>query len=205
MGMFNTLDSPQPFSELDAPLIGSAEGTISAANRKARAVVNLGITASAAELAFLDNVVAGTAQASKALVLDSAGGIAGPFKDERASPVFKQGAPAAFNATGTMTAANLLTGIITSTTAAAVAATLPLATDFETALLAIYPGLAVDDAYDFSVIVTGVTNAFTMTTNTGWTLVGDMTVAPLAVGDQSGGIFRARRTAANTYTLYRVA
>lgn len=155
------------------------------------------------ELGVLDGATAGTAVASKAVVLDANKGVSG-VRDTSSTPVFVQAAPATVNATATMTAANLLLGLITSTTAAAVSATLPLASAVETALLLLYPGLQVNDSFDFTIINTGGTNALTVLTNTGWTLVGDMTVAPLAVGDASQGVFRARRTAANTYTLYRV-
>lgn len=117
--------------------------------------------------------------------------------------LFNQGTPATCNATATMTAADVLAGIVTSTSAAAVAATLPLATDLEVALLALFPSLALDDSYDFSFVNTG-TNIVTMTTNTGWTLVGDMTIAPLTAGDESSAIFRARRVSSTAYTLYRL-
>jgi hypothetical protein len=45
----------------------------------------------------------------------------------------------------------------------------------------------------------------TMTTNTGWTLVGDMTIACIAVGDTSSGLFEWVRNSATTYTLYRLS
>ena len=120
----------------------------------------------------------------------------------------QQAAPAAKTTSATLTAAELLTGIITGNQGAAGAATytLPLATDFETALLALAGDLKVNDSCDFSVIniSTNAAETVTIATNTGWTLVGDVTMAAVAVGDQSSGMFRARRTAANTYTLYRI-
>lgn len=115
--------------------------------------------------------------------------------DSQSNGELQQGTPATLNATGTLTAANLTSGIITSTTAAAVAATLPLATAMDTAL----PTFGANDAFDFSVIATGA-NAFTVTTNTGWTLVGVMVVATV-----TSGRFRARKTAAGAWTLYRLA
>ena len=119
----------------------------------------------------------------------------------------RQAAPAAKTTSTTLTAAELLGRLITGNQGAAGAAayTLPLATDLETALLAAHPGLANDDSFDFSVIniSTNALEIITMTTNTGWTLVGDMTIAPVIAGDQSSGTLRARRTAANTYSLYR--
>ncbi|TIW28678.1 MAG: hypothetical protein E5V63_04145 [Mesorhizobium sp.] len=125
------------------------------------------------------------------------------------TPVFTQAAPAAKTTSTTLTAAELLGGLLTGNQGAAGAAayTLPLATDLETALLAIRPDLANNDAFDFNVIniSTVAAETITMTTNTGWTLVGDMILAANATGDESVGRFRARRTAANTYTLYRVS
>lgn len=129
------------------------------------------------------------------LMISNAKGAAVWQVDTQSSGELQQGAPAAVNATATMTAANLQTGIITSTTAAAVAGTLPLATAMDTAL----PLLGANDAFDFSVIATGA-NAFTVTTNTGWTLVGAMIVA-----NGTSGRFRARKTAAGAWTLYRLA
>lgn len=198
MGIFHSLDGPQPLSELTKPLVGSAEGTLSATARKERALANLGAPA-IAELAVIDGVVAGTAQASKALVLDANGGYGGNLVDRRVWKPMTQVAPATVNATATMTAADLSSGLITSTSAAAVAATLPLGTSLESSLIAQLPGLAVSDSIDFAIVNTGP-NAVTVTTNTGWTLVGVMVVATV-----TSAMFRARRTAANTYTLYRIS
>lgn len=119
----------------------------------------------------------------------------------KAAPAFftttsvQQGTPATLNATGTLTAAQLATGIVTSTTAAAVAATLPLGTAMDTA----NPLAVVNTSFDFSVIATGA-NAVTMTTNTGWTLIGTMVVATV-----TSGHFRAVKTGVGTWTLYRIS
>jgi hypothetical protein len=110
-----------------------------------------------------------------------------------------QPTPAAVNASGLMTAANLLTGIITSTTAATVSAQLPTGTNFETGIANSLGAPATNTSWDFSVINTGVSNTLTITTNTGWTLVGGMAVTP-----NTSGRFRARKTATNTFTLYRI-
>jgi hypothetical protein len=149
----------------------------------------------------------GVNEAGKPLVLDANLG-AGSFRSTGVG-IKNQPAPAAKTTSTTLTAAEILTGIITGNQGGGAAAnyTLPLATAFETALLALFPGLQNDDAFDFSVINISTTAAevVTIVTNTGWTLVGDMNLAANAAGDQSGGLFRARRTAANTYTLYRIA
>lgn len=101
-------------------------------------------------------------------------------------------------ATATATAAQLLTGMIHSTTAAAVAMTLPLGADLEIALAAQKgSALAVGDGFEFAVVASGA-NALTVTTNTGWTLVGLMVVATT-----TAATFRVFRTAAGLFTLYR--
>lgn len=106
----------------------------------------------------------------------------------------KSTAPVAVNATATLTVAQLLTGVITSTTAAAVSATLPTAAIFDAGT-----SFSVLDSLDFSVVNTGATNAFTVVTATGWTLVGNMAVAL-----SSSGQFRIQKTAAGAFNLIRV-
>jgi hypothetical protein len=110
------------------------------------------------------------------------------FRDE-----FKSTVPVAVNATATLTVAQLLTGVITSTTAAAVTATLPTAAIFDAG-----SSWAPLDAWDFVVVNTGATNAFTIATATGWTLIGNMAVAL-----SSSGTFRVQKTAAGAFNLIR--
>lgn len=105
-----------------------------------------------------------------------------------------QGTPGVLNATGAVTAAMILSGIVTSTTAAAVAGTVPTGTVMDAA-----SEFAVGDSFDWSVIATGA-NAFTVTASTGHTLVGTM-----AVATATSGRFRTRKTAANTFVTYRLA
>lgn len=148
----------------------------------------------------------GTPAVSKALVLDSALGV-GAFR-ETGRNMRTQAAQAAKTTSVTLTAAEIIAGLITGNQGAAGAATytLPLASDLETALVAAFPGLANNDSFDFSIInISAVAaEAITLATNTGWTLVGDLTMACITVGDQSSGTFRVRRTAASTYTAYRL-
>lgn len=119
----------------------------------------------------------------------------------------KQGAQAAKTTSATLTAAEVLTGIITVNQAAggASAQQLPLATDLDTAL----PDFAANDAFDFSVINTSTVDAedASVTTNTGWTLVGNMDIhAYSAAGSlNSSARFRARKTGAGAWTLYRIS
>lgn len=168
-------------------------------------------TVSLAEQAVLDGVTAGTVTASKAVVVDANKDI-GDFRDLTAAYLFGtpapvQGAPAAATVSATLTAANLLTGIITVNQAAGAASAqqLPLAADLDTAL----PRFAAGDAFDFSVINTSTVDAedASVTTNTGWTLVGSMDIpAYSAAGSlNSSGRFRARKTGAAAWTLYRIA
>jgi hypothetical protein len=107
---------------------------------------------------------------------------------------YNQAAPAAVNTTATITAANLKTGIITSTTAAAVTMTLPTGTDIEAGFSGIYTNMT----FEFSVINTGP-NTLTVGAN-GNTTVGSLTVATL-----TSARYALRRTGANAFTLYRLS
>lgn len=170
-------------------------------------IANVAVTASAAELNYIDTT-AGTPAASKALVADSAVGV-GAFR-ETGRNLRKQAAAAAKTTAVTLTAAEIMAGLITANQGGSAAAdyTLPLAADLETALIAVHPGLANDDSFDFSLIniSTDAAEDITIVTNTGWTLVGEMTVESNdADRAQSSGTFRVRRTAADAYTIYRIA
>jgi len=105
-----------------------------------------------------------------------------------------QGDPVAVDATGAVSAAAILGGIVTSTTAAAVAGTLPTGTVMDAA-----SEFAIGDSFDWSVITTGA-NAFTVTAAADHTLVGNMVVAA-----GKAGLFRTRKTAANTFVTYSLA
>lgn len=106
-----------------------------------------------------------------------------------------QGNPGTLNATGTLTGALILSGIVTSTTAAAVAATLDTGTVMDT-----LGDFDVGDSFDWSAIATGA-NAFTVTAAaSGHTLVGSGVVATA-----TSGRFRTRKTAALTFVTYRLS
>jgi hypothetical protein len=162
-----------------------------------------GHTGAAFELAALISAAAdgafsaGTVPARIAIATSGASGT--PVErlriDSSGSAFQEQIAPAAVNATATLTVANLRTRIITSTTAAAVTGTLPTGTLME----GLYNGRT-DMGYDWSVINTGGTNNFTVAAGTAHTVVGNMVVAP-----NTSGAFRSRRTATNTWITYRVA
>jgi hypothetical protein len=105
-----------------------------------------------------------------------------------------QPAQAVETAAATLTIAELEDGIIQYTGAAATL-TLPTGTNIETGTPNVFP---TDMSFDFSVINTGSGTA-TLGTATGLTLVGAMTVTAGV-----SGMFRVRKTATNTYTVYRI-
>lgn len=105
-----------------------------------------------------------------------------------------QATPVALNATGPLTSAGILGGIVTSTTGAAVTATLPTG-----AVLDAASTLAIGDSFDWSVIATGA-NALTVTAAANHTIVGTAVVATV-----TSGLFRTVKTAAGTFVTYRLS
>lgn len=106
----------------------------------------------------------------------------------------KQLTPSSLDATGTLTAAMILSGIVTSSTAAAVAGTLDTG-----ALVDAASDFAIGDSFDWSVINTGP-NTFTVTASSGHTIIGTAAVATV-----TSGWFRTRKTAASTFVTYRLS
>ena len=106
----------------------------------------------------------------------------------------EQGTAGTLNATGALTTALLLTGIVTSTSGAAVTATLDTGTVMDAAVQ-----MSIGDSFDWTVINTGG-NTFTVTAATGHTIVG--VAAVLTVTSVQ---FRTRKTAANTFVTYRIS
>ena len=102
--------------------------------------------------------------------------------------------PVAVNVTGAVSALAIIGGIVTSTTAAAVAGTVPTGAVMEAA-----SDWAINDSIDWSVINTGG-NTFTVTAASGHTLVGAAAVATL-----TSGRFRTVKTAVNTFITYRMS
>jgi hypothetical protein len=106
-----------------------------------------------------------------------------------------QGAPTALNATGTLTAAAILSGIVTSTSALAVVATLNTGAIVDAA-----SEFAIGDSFDWSVINTGP-DTFTVTAAaSGHTIVGVGAVATV-----TSAAWRTRKTAADTFVSYRLS
>ena len=108
-------------------------------------------------------------------------------------------APATATDTATLTAAQVLNGIILATPTAAAAYTLPTVANLEAALSSAIVGNTVD----FTVINLASSNYdITMTTNTGWTVTGGGVVV---VQEASSATFRGRKTGNGTWQLYRLA
>jgi hypothetical protein len=106
-----------------------------------------------------------------------------------------QGAPGVLNATGTLTAAMILSGIVTSTSAAATAATLDVGAVVDAA-----SEFAIGDSFDWSVINTGP-STFTVTSpGASHTIVGVGAVLTLI-----SAVWRTRKTAADTFVSYRLS
>lgn len=107
--------------------------------------------------------------------------------------LFAQGTPAAYTDTAALTTADLCSGIITFNNAGDKNLQLPLAADLDTTV----SSANVNTAFSFSVIALGAGGA-TLTTNTGWSLVG---VAKVTAQNR----YVARKTGTGTWTLYQVA
>jgi len=106
----------------------------------------------------------------------------------------RQSTPGVLDATGTLTAAMISSGIVTSA-AAAVTATLDTGAVMDAAL-----DMEIDESFDWSVIKVGA-NAFTLAAAaSGHTIVGTR-----AVATATSASFRTRKTAADTFVTYRLA
>ena len=117
-----------------------------------------------------------------------------PVQNDSGATYGVMGTPATLNTTGTLTMAALSSSFITSSTGAAVVATIDTGTAMDTA----DPAFAIGDAIDWTAINTGGANAFTVTASSGHTLVGTGVVAL-----STSGSFRTTKTAAATYVTYR--
>lgn len=106
-----------------------------------------------------------------------------------------QAVPGTLNATGTLTSTLIMNGLVTSTTAAAVVATLDTGAIMETA-----KNWAIGDSITWTAIATGA-NAFTVTAAaSGHTVVGAG-----AVATGTSGRFLTKKTAADTFVTYRIS
>lgn len=131
---------------------------------------------------------------------------AGSLIYERGTRLRIQAAPAAKTVTAAITAAELVGGLITTT-----GATGPSVHQLPTGALieAELTGIAQGDSFDFAIINTGTgaSDDATITVNTGVTIVGSPTVGAItdATTITGSGLFRARRSAADTFVVYRIA
>ena len=110
-------------------------------------------------------------------------------------------APATATVTATLTVAQVTSGILLGSPGATAASyTLPTVADLEAGQLS---SAKIGSTFDLSVInVDGsASGVITLVAGTGWSIVGLATVAATAGTSQ---LFRARKTTATTWTLYRV-
>lgn len=119
-------------------------------------------------------------------------------------PLFwMQDSPTALTASATLTAAQLGNRVFTANaaTGAAVTYTLPTAASMDSA----FPSIPNNGAFEFTVINTSTVAAedATIAAGTGWTLVGNVTIASNnATTDWSTRTFIARKTGTGAWTLY---
>lgn len=104
-----------------------------------------------------------------------------------------QGTPAAYTAAATLVAADLTNGIITLTNGSDQSLQLPTVA----ALEAVVSSAKTNSSFMFSVMALGAGGA-TLTTNTGWTLVG---VAKVTAANR----YVARKTGDSAWSLYQIA
>jgi hypothetical protein len=108
-------------------------------------------------------------------------------------------APVTATDTATLTAAQVLNGIILATPTAAANYTLPTVALLEAAL----PSANVGNTIDFVIVNLASSNYdITLVTSTGWTITGG---GVTVVQELSSAQFRARKTGDGTWQLYRIA
>lgn len=131
-------------------------------------------------------------------------GIAGGVRVENIL-VQQVSAPTAKTTSSTLTAAQVLTGIITVTqgSGANSAQQMPTGTDLQAALPVDF---AVGDSFDFSIInLGGASETATLTVNTDVTIVGRAIVDVAAATASGSGRFRVRKTADHVFVVYRLS
>ena len=112
-------------------------------------------------------------------------------------------APVSIAATATLTAAQVLNGLIIANSGVSSGAqtyTLPTVADFEAA----FPSaVKVGATYTFRLVNIGTGTATAIVaTATGWTITGSLT---MTIPITTGAVLVARKTGSGTWTLYRVA
>lgn len=171
----------------------------------------LGVGAlSAAELAVLDAVTAGTAAASKAVVLSATKGITNFRVTDR---VWENQdiTPEVAADTATLTSAQMLGKILVATPTAAAAYTTLTGAALDVAVLAVHPLLQSGDSFDLTIInIGGTGDDITLTAGaSGITLVGEAILRPGADAGTDGmagsGTWKFVRGAADTWVAYRMS
>jgi hypothetical protein len=156
-------------------------------------------------LTVVDNTTYVSAAFTNATSVTIQAGASGAFYAVGVSPVITddgnwqlQGAPGDVADGGAMiaTAANVLTGIVTATPTTTRSIQMPLGSNLDLAT-----EWAIDESFDFSVI-TLAAFALTITVNTGVTIVGS---AATAATSGASARFRLRKTAADTFIVYRIS
>jgi hypothetical protein len=111
-------------------------------------------------------------------------------------------APATATDTATLTADQLLNGIIIGTPTATATYTLPLATAIDSTL----SNSKVGTTFEFRVI-TAAAYGITIATNTGWTIGSSGTQGLMTIAATAGTVrsFRARKTGDGTWALYAIS
>jgi hypothetical protein len=107
-----------------------------------------------------------------------------------------QGAPTLLSADVTLTAAQLSNGLFTVDPAADITATLPTVALVEEDV----NSAKVNSSFDIAVVNIDAGFQVTFATGTGWSIVGSAIVL-----EATSAQFRARKTGATTWTLYRIA
>ncbi|KKM76968.1 hypothetical protein LCGC14_1374770 [marine sediment metagenome] len=122
----------------------------------------------------------------------------------RAQVLNLQAAPTTATGTVTLTAAQMLGGIIVATPTAVATYTTLTGTLLEAALPS---GIVNDDSFELTIInLGGAGDIITMVAGaTGITFVGSVLIDDAGVDITSSATFRFRRSAANTFIAYRIA
>jgi hypothetical protein len=160
-------------------------------------------TASAVNYVQVTGAVTGTATIPRAPILSAQGSdtnISLALLPKGIGIVYtNQNAPVAYDATNTLLIADILSQVITTTSATAVSLTLPTGTLTDAGILG---GTgAVGTAFEWSIINLGsALGAITLVAGTAHTIVGSTAIA---VG--ASARLKTRKTATNTYITYRLA
>lgn len=132
----------------------------------------------------------------------------GPYSTDqvqyfRAQVLNVQAAPTTATGTATLTAVQMLGGIIEATPTAVATYTTLTGTLLEAALPS---GIVNDDSFDLTIInLGGAGDIITMAGGTGVTFVGSLLIDDAGIDITSSATFRFRRSAANTFIAYRIA